>query len=199
MSVWVNSGPEFRTRDCPETTRVRAVRLRSLDRGQMRTTAVPPHAQARLHDAQRPPSPQSHARRAALAGGGGGGGGVLRGGGGGALRQLEAVAAGDGGGCGSGGGVAIAPAIVAGAAACAAAARRAAQWPDLRANDPRVSTRPRRSFECGRGFESGRAHLGCRPLTAPDGPLPHLAGLRCEMGRTSGTSNAVDVRCDCEK
>jgi hypothetical protein len=173
MSVWVNSGPEFRTRDCPETTRVRAVRLRSLDRGKMRTTAVPPHAQARLHDAQRPPSPQSHARRAALAGGGGGGGGVLRGGGGGALRQLEAVAAGDGGGGGSGGGVAIAPAIVAGAAACAAAARRAAQRPDLRENDPPGSARgPDARSNEGVGSERACTPLH-RPLTVPDGTLVH--------------------------
>ena len=44
-----------------------------------------------------------------------------------------------------------------------------------------VSTLPRRSFESWRGFESGRAHLGCRPLTAPDGPLvqPTCGDGRC--------------------
>eukprot|EP00966_Prymnesium_polylepis_P103838 2404536-Prymnesium_polylepis.1 len=40
---------------------------------------------------------------------------------------------------------------------------------DLRAKrSAGVNTRPRRWFESRRGFESGRTHLCCRPLKAPD-------------------------------
>jgi hypothetical protein len=69
---------------------------------------------------------------------------------------------------------------------CAQTIRQSAHGPDARSN-------------VGVGLRAGVHTLALSPLDGPGWSVAHLAGLRCEMGRTSGTSNAVDVRCDCEK